>query len=293
LGEIAWTAPLASPQVAVITNVTGAHVGEFGGMGQIAQAKSEILHALPAEGVAVLNRDDRYFSFWAQCASPRQVVSFGLHPDAEVTATALSCDAQGRYAFTLVKKGHTLGRVTLALVGKHNVLNALASAATALSLAVPSDDVVARLSSISSLPGRLQVVSHRQDGKLLDDSYNANPGAVKVALDTLMRFPEPRWCALGAMGELGAASAALHADVGAYAARLGVDQLLTLGEAAKPASEAFGQGLHFDDYAALEQHLMSALPTNASLLVKGSRSAGMERLVEVLRHDDTQADTSC
>lgn len=293
LGEIAWTAPLASPQVAVITNVTGAHVGEFGGMGHIAQAKSEILHALPAEGIAVLNRDDRYFHFWQQCAAPRQVVSFGLHPDAEVTAKALSCDAQGRYAFTLVKKGQTLGHVTLSLVGEHNVLNALASAAAALSLSVPSDEVVARLSSLSALPGRLQVVSHQQDGQLLDDSYNANPGAVKVALDALMCFPGPRWCALGAMGELGADSSALHADVGAYAARLGVDQLLTLGEAAQPASEAFGKGQHFDDYAALEQYLMSTLPPNASLLVKGSRSAGMERLVEALRYDATQADTSC
>lgn len=293
LGEIAWTAPLTTPQVAVITNVTGAHVGEFGGMGQIAQAKSEILHALPADGMAVLNRDDHYFEFWQQCAAPRQVVSFGLHPDAEVSAKALSCDDQGRYAFTLVKSGQALGRVTLALVGEHNVLNALASAAVALSLAVSGDEVVARLSSLSALPGRLQVVSHHQGGVLLDDSYNANPGAVKAALDALMRFPGPHWCALGAMGELGADSSALHADVGAYAARLGVDQLLTLGEVAKPASEAFGKGRHFDDYAALEQYLMSALSPNASLLVKGSRSVGMERLVQALCRDATQADTSC
>lgn len=292
-GEIAWTAPLVRPQVAVITNVTGAHMGEFGGMGHIAQAKSEILHALPIEGTAVLNRDDRYFSFWQQCAAPRQVVSFGLHPEAEVSAKALSCDAQGRYAFALVRQGQALGRVTLSLVGQHNVLNALAAAAAALSVGVPSDDVVARLSALTALPGRLQVLSHRYGGPLLDDSYNANPGAVKAALEALMRFPGPRWCALGAMGELGGASDALHAEVGAYAARLGVDQLLTLGEAAKPASDAFGQGHHFADYAELEAFLMQALPPNASLLVKGSRSAGMERLVEALRHGDIQADPSC
>ncbi|MYL22767.1 UDP-N-acetylmuramoyl-tripeptide--D-alanyl-D-alanine ligase [Halomonas alkaliantarctica] len=293
LGEIAWTAPLVKPQVAVITNVTGAHVGEFGGMGQIAQAKSEILHALPSHGTAVLNRDDRYFHFWQQCAAPRQVVSFGLHPEAQVSAKALSCDAQGRYAFTLIKNGQALGRVTLSLVGQHNVLNALAAAAAALSIGVPSDEVVARLSTLTALPGRLQVVSHRQGGALLDDSYNANPGAVKAALEALMRFPGPRWCALGAMGELGTESDALHAEVGAHAARLGVDQLLTLGEAAKPASEAFGQGHHFADYAALEAFLMQALPPNASLLVKGSRSAGMERLVEALRIDDSYLETSC
>lgn len=286
-GEIAWTTRLAVPRVAVITNVTGAHVGEFGGLGHIAQAKSEILQGLPADGVAVLNRDDVYFAFWAACAEPRRVMSFGLHPEADVGARALSCDARGRYAFTLTVNGEAVGQVRLGLAGEHNVSNALAAAAAALSLGMSAPGVVDGLCCAEALAGRLAVLPGVRDGTLLDDSYNANPGAVKAALDTLARFPAPRWCVLGAMGELGEASARLHADVGRHAADLGLDALYTLGEAARPASAAFGEGLHFNDYAALEAHLQDALPNGTSLLVKGSRSAGMERLVAALRTDQS------
>ena len=122
-------------------------------------------------------------------------------------------------------------------------------------------------------------------GKLLDDTYNANPGAVKAALDTLASFPAPRWCALGVMGELGDESAALHADIGRYAAELGIDQLLTLGDAARAASEAFGRGLHFNDHEALTRHVTNTLPPDTTLLVKGSRGAGMEHVINALRSD--------
>ncbi|MCZ0926833.1 UDP-N-acetylmuramoyl-tripeptide--D-alanyl-D-alanine ligase [Halomonas janggokensis] len=285
LGEIAWTTSLARPQVAVITNVTGAHVGEFGGMGQIAQAKGEVLSGLADDGVAVLNRDDHYYAYWAACAAPRRVISFSIKAPADICAEALSCDSQGRYAFTLNYQGQSLGRVHLPLLGKHNVSNALAAAAAALSLGVSSAQVIERLACLSALPNRLGVLPGLRGANVLDDSYNANPGAVKAALDTLMSLPGPRWCALGAMGELGSDSNALHADIGRYAAQLGVDLLLTLGEVAKPASDAFDGGLNFNDHATLVRHLHNTLPPNASLLVKGSRSAGMEQVVTALRTD--------
>ncbi|OAZ92552.1 UDP-N-acetylmuramoyl-tripeptide--D-alanyl-D-alanine ligase [Halomonas sp. G11] len=286
LGEIAWTTRLARPQVAVITNVTGAHVGEFGGMGQIAQAKGEVLSGLADDGVAVLNLDDHYFAYWAVCAAPRHVISFSIKGPADIWAEALSCDSQGRYAFTLNYQGRSLGRVQLPLLGKHNVSNALAAAAAAFSLGVPPAQVIERLARLSALPNRLGVLPGLRGVNLLDDSYNANPGAVKAALETLMSLPGPHWCALGAMGELGSDSSALHADIGQYAAQLGVDLLLTLGEAAKPASDAFDGGLHFNDHATLVRHLHNTLPPNASLLVKGSRSAGMEQIVTALRTDE-------
>ncbi|WP_404374804.1 UDP-N-acetylmuramoyl-tripeptide--D-alanyl-D-alanine ligase [Vreelandella aquamarina] len=288
LGEIAWTSRLAAPQVAVITNVTGAHVGEFGGMGQIAQAKSEILSGLGSDGTAVINRDDRYYAFWAACAAPRQVVSYGLHDDADVHARALSCDPQGRYAFTLVVHGQALGNVRLPLIGKHNVSNALAASAAALALGVSPQQVVAGLGGLKSLSGRLSVVPGLRNATLLDDTYNANPGAVKAALDALASFPAPRWCALGAMGELGSESQALHAEIGRYAASLGIDSLLTFGEDARAASDAFGRGQHFDDHETLVRHVINTLPPNTTLLVKGSRSAGMETVIAALRADDTR-----
>ncbi|NDL69636.1 UDP-N-acetylmuramoyl-tripeptide--D-alanyl-D-alanine ligase [Vreelandella alkaliphila] len=288
IGEIAWTSRLASPDIAIITNVTGAHVGEFGGMGQIAQAKSEIMVGLSADGVAILNKDDRYFDTWAAYASPRRVISFGLNSDADVFASDLSCDALGRYAFTLIQRGQVVGKLRLPLAGKHNVSNALAAAAAALTVGVPSEKVVTRLANLASLPGRLSVMPGKNNITLLDDTYNANPGAVKAALDTLASFPGPRWCALGAMGELGDQSGQLHAEVGRYAASLGIDELLTYGDAARPASDAFSRGHHFDDHETLVRHIINTLPPHTVLLVKGSRSAGMENVIAALRADDTR-----
>ena len=286
LGEIAWTSVLAEPRVAVITNVTGAHVGEFGGMGQIAQAKAEILVGLPADGVAVINRDDAYFTTWAQLAAPREVLDFGLDPRARVTATALACDALGRYAFTLVVDGRECGRVQLGLLGRHNLANALAAGAAALAMGLSPEEVLAGLAGVAPMPGRLSVVEGTRKSRLLDDTYNANPGAVKAALELLVTLPGPHWCLLGAMGELGEASDRLHAEIGRYAQELGVDFLGTFGEAAGAATRAFGAGgCHFDDREALTRHVLNHLPPGASVLVKGSRSAGMESVVAELRAD--------
>ncbi|MFC2990765.1 UDP-N-acetylmuramoyl-tripeptide--D-alanyl-D-alanine ligase [Halomonas tibetensis] len=286
LGEIAWTSVLAEPTVAVITNVTGAHVGEFGGMGRIAQAKAEILAGLPLDGVAVLNRDDAYFAIWERLAAPREVRDFGLDPQARVTATALACDALGRYAFTLVADGAELGRVQLGLLGRHNVANALAAAAAALALGLAADDVVTGLGDVMPMAGRLSVTVGVNGSRLLDDTYNANPGAVKAALDLLVTLPGPHWCLLGAMGELGEASERLHAEIGDHARKLEIDFLGTCGEAARAASRAFGAGgCHFQEREALVRHALDHLPPGASVLVKGSRSAAMEQVVTALRQD--------
>ncbi|MGM0693147.1 MAG: UDP-N-acetylmuramoyl-tripeptide--D-alanyl-D-alanine ligase [Pseudomonadota bacterium] len=286
LGEIAWTTALARPGVAVITNVTGAHVGEFGGMARIAQAKAEILAGLPADGVAVLNRDDAFFATWASLAAPREVLDFGLDARARLRAESLACDALGRYAFTLVRDGREIGGVRLALLGRHNVANALAAAAAALALGLAEGEVLAGLEAVTPMSGRLCVVEGLNDSRLLDDTYNANPGAVKAALDALVTLPGPHWCLLGAMGELGDESDRLHAELGHYARERGIDFLATLGEPARPASRAFGEGgVHFDEQEALMRHVLHYLPPGASVLVKGSRSAGMERIVTALRAD--------
>lgn len=286
LGEIAWITQLAEPQVAIITNVTGAHVGEFGGMGQIAQAKGEILAGLSDTGVAVLNRDDRYFTFWAQLAAPREVLDFGFSSACRVRADELACDARGRYAFTLIVDGRRVGRVQLALLGRHNVANALAATAAALALGVSDDVLLSGLAAARPIAGRLETVAGIHGSSLLDDSYNANPGAVKAALELLIELPGPRWCLLGAMGELGKDSSRLHAEVGHYARELGIDALMTCGEPARAASEAFGDGgYHFNDDEALAQYALNQLPSGASVLIKGSRSAGMERVVMALRAD--------
>lgn len=286
LGEIAWTTELAEPQVAVITNVTGAHVGEFGGLGRIAQAKAEILAGLPENGIAVLNRDDVFFPLWSSLAAPREVMDFSLSRQARVMASSLACDDFGRYAFTLIFDDRSLGRVQLPLMGRHNVANALAAASAALAMGVSESNIVAGLSEVAPMKGRLTVVDGMNGARVLDDTYNANPGAMKAAIDTLMSLPGPHWCLLGAMGELGAESDRLHAEIGHYAREQGVEFLGTLGDAAQIASHAFGEGgVHFSDQAAMIRHVLSQLPKDASVLVKGSRATGMEHVVAALRPD--------
>lgn len=289
LGEIAWTVSLAEPRVALITNVTGAHVGEFGGMGQIAQAKAEILAGLPADGVAVLNRDDAYFATWSRLAAPREVLDFGLTEGARVTARSLVADALGRYAFSLVVDDREVGHVRLRLMGRHSVANALAAAAAALAMGASASALLAGLAAVEPMAGRQAVVAGIRATRIIDDTYNANPGAVKAALELLGSLPAPRWCLLGAMGELGEASAALHAEIGRHARELGIDFLGTLGEAARPASQAFGEGgCHFNGREALLRHALDHLPPGASVLVKGSRSVAMEQVVAALREDTTR-----
>jgi len=286
LGEIAWTTALAEPQVVAITNVTGAHVGEFGGLGRIAQAKGEILAGLKQGGVAVLNRDDAFYPLWASLAAPHDVIDVSCQQSARLCATDLACDDRGRYAFTLTFDARRLGRVTLPLIGRHNVANALVAAASALAMGLSGEDVVAGLGEVTASPGRLTVEDGVRGVRVLDDTYNANPGAVMAAIDTLVSLPGPHWCLLGAMGELGDASERLHAEVGRYARERGIDFLGTLGEAANAASLAFGEGgYHFHDQAAMTRHVLQHLPSGASILVKGSRAAGMERVVAALRPD--------
>lgn len=291
LGEIAWTTALAKPQVAIITNVTGAHVGEFGGMGQIAQAKGEILAGLSSDGYAVLDRDEAYFSVWRALAGRARVVDYsiedcGIEAGASVTARDLVCDSAGRYAFTLCLPGEASVRVGLSLMGRHNVRNALAAAAATHALGFGAAEIATGLEACRSMAGRMQVVGGIRGSCLIDDTYNANPGAMRAALEALSSLPSPRWCFLGAMGELGEASERLHAEVGRSARDLGLDFLGTYGEPARAASAAFGdEGHHFDDWEALVRFAQDQLPSRASVLVKGSRSAGMERLVAALRDD--------
>lgn len=283
VGEISWTAPLVQPQIAVITNVTGAHMGEFGGLARIAQAKAEILSGLAEGGVAVLNRDDAFYPLWQRLAVLRggeeSIRDFGSSSAAYAHPRNIGHDAQGRYHFDLQLGQVSAGKVSLALLGEHNVSNALAAAAAASALGIDADVIVRGLERVRSVGGRMALRHGKRGRTLLDDTYNANPGAFRAALETLALQPAPRWCLLGAMGELGEQSAEQHAEIGRYAKALGIDGLIAFGEAAADTAQAFG-GHCFDDWATFLAAAEEQLPANASVLIKGSRSTEMERAVE-------------
>ncbi len=282
VGEIAFTVSLAKPHVAVLTNAGTAHVGEFGGPDRIVEAKGEIIEGLDANGVAVLNRDDKAFDIWRARAGSRKVLSFALRDtSADLHASDISRDVRGCASFTLHSP---LGSapVQLNLLGTHNVANALAAAAAAYALGVSLDGIAAGLNNVQPVKGRAVAQITASGLRVIDDTYNANPGSVNAAVDILTSFPGRKVLVLGDIGELGDWAEQGHRDVGAYA-RDKVDALYAVGPLMTHAVEAFGEHAHhFATQAELITALASEQEQNTTLLIKGSRSAAMENIVAAL-----------
>lgn len=281
VGEIAYTVGLTRPQVAIITNAGTAHVGEFGGQDKIVLAKGEILEGLPADGVAVLNRDDPAFDTWQVRAAGRRVFSFGLHDSrAEFRAADVQRDARGCPGFTLQGPAGE-ARIQLNLLGEHNVTNALAAAAAAHALGVPLVGIVSGLQSLQPVKGRAVAQLATNGMRVIDDSYNANPASICAAIDILAGFSGRTVLVLGDMGELGAWAESSHREVGAYAAGK-VAALYAVGPLMSHAVQAFGSaGRHFADQASLIRALADEASTT-TILIKGSRSAAMDKVVAAL-----------
>ncbi|MGV6474207.1 UDP-N-acetylmuramoyl-tripeptide--D-alanyl-D-alanine ligase [Azotobacter vinelandii] len=282
IGEIAYTVALTRPQVAIITNAGTAHVGEFGGPEKIVEAKGEILEGLPADGIAVLNRDDPAFDIWQRRAAGRRVLSFALDAsDADFLARDIQPDARGCPAFTLRGPAGE-ARIQLNLLGRHNVANALAAAAAAHALGMPLVGIRAGLESLQPVKGRAVAQFAPSGVRVIDDSYNANPASMRAAIDILAGFSGRTLLALGDMGELGAWAEEGHRQVGAYAAGK-VDALYAVGPLMTHAVAAFGKGgRHFADQAGLLEALCSEQHPDTTILIKGSRSAAMDKIVSAL-----------
>ena len=281
VGEIAYTVSLTRPQVTIITNAGNAHVGEFGGPEKIVEAKGEILEGLAADGIAVLNRDDKAFATWQARANGRQVLSFALRDQAaDVYASELWRDARGCAGFALAGSAGA-ARIQLNLLGEHNVANALAAAAAAHALGVPLVGIQAGLESLQPVKGRAVAQLATNGARVIDDTYNANPISMCAAVDILAAFSGRTVLVLGDMGELGEWAEQGHRDVGAYAAGK-VDALYAVGPLMAHAVKAFGtQGQHFADQASLIAAL-GRESGDTTILIKGSRSAAMEKVVAAL-----------
>jgi UDP-N-acetylmuramoyl-tripeptide--D-alanyl-D-alanine ligase len=175
--------------------------------------------------------------------------------------------------------------VRLHIAGRHNVKNALAAAACALSAGVALSDVVQGLQAFEPVKGRSRALTVQQGGRVLslvDDTYNANPDSVRAAIDVLAELPAPRLMVLGDMGEVGHQGPQFHAEVGAYAAERGIDVLFTLGDLCAEAAKAFGAGRHFDNMADLCKAVLTQVMDSQSVLVKGSRAMKMEQVVDAV-----------
>ncbi|MBM7061614.1 UDP-N-acetylmuramoyl-tripeptide--D-alanyl-D-alanine ligase [Pseudomonas sp. UL073] len=281
IGEIAYTVALTQPQVAIINNAGTAHVGEFGGPEKIVEAKGEILDGLASHGVAVLNLDDKAFATWQARAAGRRVLSFALQRgSADFHATDLARDARGCQAFTLHSPAGQ-ARIQLNLLGAHNVANALAAAAAAHALHVPLVGIVEGLEAVQPVKGRAVAQLATNGVRVIDDSYNANPTSVCAAIDILAGFSGRTVLVLGDIGELGEWAEQGHRDVGDYAVGK-VSTLYAVGPLMKHAVQAFGaEGRHFPDQASLIDALRHERG-DTTILIKGSRSAAMDKVVAAL-----------
>ncbi len=281
-GEIAYTSGLVQPHAAVITNVGTAHLEGFGSRRGIAEAKGEIYGGLLPEGVAVINADDEFAPYWRELIGNRRRLEFSQKAPADVHATDVHAAANHAYGFVLHVAGESLP-VQLQLLGHHNVGNALAAAALAHACGVPLAQIAAGLAATAPVAGRL--VSHDLGGGrvVIDDTYNANPSAVKAAIDLLAGLPGRRVLVLGDMGELGEATESGHHEVGEYARMKKIDALYAVGQYSGFTAGSFGaEARRFDDKQQLIEELEKELEGVVTLLVKGSRSARMEQVVDAL-----------
>ncbi|MHA7927293.1 MAG: UDP-N-acetylmuramoyl-tripeptide--D-alanyl-D-alanine ligase [Marinobacter sp.] len=284
LGEIAHTVALAEPRVAILTNAGEAHLEGFGSYENIVQAKGEIIDGVAADGLMVLNRDDPAFEQWRTRAGARRVAGVSrLGAEADYHAVI---ENQGAGTRTIQVSGPDgwQCRVTLGLEGDHNITNMLLSIAATRELGASDQAIADGLASLAPVKGRLQVLKLSPELTLIDDSYNANPSSMKAALGVLAGREGQKIAVLGAMAELGAEAGALHREVGECARERGIDRLITVG----PGCEGYGDGFGESTELGLshEQAVESAVGdknTPLTVLVKGSRSSAMERVVEGIK----------
>ncbi len=285
-GDISYLCDIACPDISVLLNAMPAHLSGFGSVEGVASAKGEIFAGLDVGNTAVINRDSPFFQVWKRNAGSAQIIDFGFDSSAAVNASELKQLPAGGMKFQL----HTPvanRQVEFGLLGRHNVMNALAAVAAALAAEIDIDTICEGLLCVKAAPGRLFSLPQFGSYMLIDDSYNANPAAVMAAVDVLADYPGRRFLLLGDMGELGDESAKFHADVGFYARDKGVDCLWTVGELAALAATAFGDSSEcFDDKKKMVAAARKCLGSGDTVLIKGSRTAAMDEVVAALNSNN-------
>ncbi len=284
-GEIAFSSRYAQADVAVLNNVGAAHLEGFGSLEGVAHAKGEIISGLSPQGTAILNKDDVFFPLWQALAEHRHIISFGFAAEADVTATEISTQVEDNHFVTrfMLMAAQQKTQICLKLAGFHNVKNALAAAAACLALGISLTQIKQGLEALKPVTGRLQPWISRQGSLVIDDSYNANPASLQVALDVLTHCAGEKIVCLGAFGELGDDSVAIHQSMGTLIKAAGVNRLYAVGENARHCVETFGEGaVFFTSQEALIVSLNQQLSGKETVLVKGSRAQRMENVAASL-----------
>lgn len=285
-GDIAYLMDFVNPDVSILTNAYAAHIEGFGSLDVIAETKGEIFSCQAKGKFAIINDDDQYAAFWKDKAAGKQKISFSLNnKNADVFADNIYLNS-GLSSFDLVFQA-TYQAIDLPCSGIFNVANALAASAAAISLGVSLENIAKGLAGFKNIEGRLQIHC-LADGLILDDSYNANPEAMRAAIEALMSFPGDKALVLGAMAELGEHSKKMHEQLAQFALEQDVQQVYFYGDDWPDDASVFCKNLNIKtiknikDKTSLLNEIQSNWQVKQNVLIKGSRSMRMETLVQDL-----------
>lgn len=279
-GEIAILSELCQPTIAVVTNAQREHQEFMHTVEAVAKENAAVFAYLSDGGVAIYPAATEYTALWDELSATKKSLRFALdEPSAEINAVAIEHHVDG-VDFTLNINEQQIA-LALQVPGEHSVSNALAASGACLAAGLELEHIQKGLESFAAVSGRLQHYVLENGTRVIDDSYNANPDSVRAAIDVLSALPQPTLLVLGDMGEVGPEGPQMHREVGQYAKQQGISHLLSFGEASQEASQAFGEGAQH--YKLIEQVFEAiALLEPAAILVKGSRSMRMERVVQNL-----------
>ncbi len=288
-GDIEYLCKLAKPTITLVNNVMPAHLECFGSLEGVAKAKGEIYEALSKEGFAILNSDSIGCAYFKTITAKKNLISFGLNLANKPEVTAKNIEhLESGIRFILVTP---VGEVAIVCpaAGQHNVLNALAASSIALAAGIGLKDIAKGLAQFSNVGGRLQQKKTLAGTALIDDTYNANPGSFEAAIEVLATALGSKILVMGEMAELGEAAKVLHEHIGQYAKNKGIDRLFAVGQLCEYAVKGFGSGAQlYKDKSMLIKALKAVLDHNTTCLVKGSRSAKMETVVQSLLNNHNQ-----
>lgn len=281
-GEIFNLTQLVKPTIGIITNAAPAHLEGFSSIEGVAQAKGEIFQGLSENGVAIINVDDCFTNFWRSLVIKRRIITFGMNYPADITAKNIKMNSAAQPAFQLITPKEEID-IQLPLIGAHNVANALAAAAAAYAEGLPLTTIKSGLEVVSAVTGRLVEQKGYRGATIIDDSYNANPLSVSVAIDVLAKRNGNSILVFGDMLELGEDCRQFHSEIGERMFQSGIQQLFCCGNFTKFTAKAFGKNAyHFNNQNQLLSALKNQLNENCVVLIKGSLSMNMSRIVKVL-----------
>ncbi len=279
-GDIAYLTSIAEPDIALVNNVSNAHVGRFGSVENIAQGKGEIYQALSAQGIAIINQDDFFAPQWQE-KLVSESLCFGITANVDVRlilseTSRLQCEFDGQRI-----------DIGLSVLGRHNQYNACAVVTIAYALGISVADIEKGLRIFKPAPGRMEMVGQLKGVTVVNDSYNANLASSKAAIDVLHCMPKPTMLVMGDMAELGVFANQMHQDIGAYAEEKGIDQVIAVGRYASFICEKKVSGCQtYEEIAEVIDALKSEWPEKGTVLIKGSRGMGMERVVGALFNEE-------